>query len=237
MFTAVSYNIHQCVGMDGRRDPHRVAQVIRELKADVVGLQEVDFKRVGSSGSNQLDYLARATGLNAVGGPTICRAAAEFGNALLTRHEIGHVRFHDISVPRRQPRGVIDAEIISAANTIRVLVTHFGLGIRERRRQMHSVLKILKEHSADFTFLIGDINEWRPLSFVIRSLDARFGKTKAPRTFPANYPVFSLDRIWAAPPAGLLEVKVPRQGLSRLASDHLPIWASFDLSKSRFLLP
>jgi endonuclease/exonuclease/phosphatase family metal-dependent hydrolase len=99
------------------------------------------------------------------------------------------------------------------------------------------VLKILKEHAADFTLLIGDINEWRPLSFVIRSLDARFGKSKSPRTFPANYPVFPLDRIWASPPASLLEVSVPRQGLSRLASDHLPIRASFDLSRSRWPLP
>ncbi len=217
--------------MDGRRDPHRVAQVIRELKADVVGLQEVDFKRVGLNGSSQLEYLAQATGLNGVGGPTIFRGDAEFGNALLTRHEISNVRFHDISVPRRQPRGIIDADIISPAHTIRVLVTHFGLGIRERKCQVHALLKILTDDSADFTFLIGDINEWRPLSFVLRTLDARFGKTKAPRTFPANYPVFCLDRIWASPPAGLLELHVPRKGLSRLASDHLPIWARFDLSK------
>ena len=40
----VSYNIHRCVGMDGRQDPGRVAEVIRELDADIVGLQEVDSK-------------------------------------------------------------------------------------------------------------------------------------------------------------------------------------------------
>jgi len=34
-----SYNIHQCVGTDGRRDAGRVADVLRELDADVIGLQ------------------------------------------------------------------------------------------------------------------------------------------------------------------------------------------------------
>ncbi|HSF48420.1 MAG TPA: hypothetical protein VLA73_08665 [Burkholderiales bacterium] len=34
-----SYNIHQCLGIDGRCDPGRTAHVIRELDCDVVGLQ------------------------------------------------------------------------------------------------------------------------------------------------------------------------------------------------------
>ena len=41
-FRAVSCNIHRCVGLDGRQDTGRVAEVIRELGADIVGLQEVD---------------------------------------------------------------------------------------------------------------------------------------------------------------------------------------------------
>ena len=36
-----SYNIHRCVGRDGRADPGRVAQVILELGCDAVGLQDV----------------------------------------------------------------------------------------------------------------------------------------------------------------------------------------------------
>jgi endonuclease/exonuclease/phosphatase family metal-dependent hydrolase len=52
-FRAVSYNIHRCVGMDGRQDPGRVAEVIRELDADIVGLQEVDSKPGRTAGSNR----------------------------------------------------------------------------------------------------------------------------------------------------------------------------------------
>ena len=77
--------------------------------------------------------------MRAVAGPTIRRADIEFGNALLTCREIIHVRFHDLTVVRRQPRGVIDAEIVCEGKIIRVLVTHFGLALNERRRQAQSL--------------------------------------------------------------------------------------------------
>ena len=88
MLTAVSYNIHQCVGTDGKCDPQRVAAVIQDTRADIIGLQEVDFNPLGAKKSHQLDYLAEVTGMKAVAGPTIRRADIEFGNALLTCREI-----------------------------------------------------------------------------------------------------------------------------------------------------
>ena len=129
MLTAVSYNIHQCVGTDGKRDPHRIATVIQDTKADIIGLQEVDL-HPREKKSHQLDYFAHITGMKAVAGPTVRRADIEFGNALLTCQEILHVRFHDLTVVRRQPRGVIDAEIVCDGKIIRVLVTHFGLALK-----------------------------------------------------------------------------------------------------------
>ena len=51
-----SYNVHQCVGVDGKRDAGRVADVLRELGADVVGLQEVDTRPGLSHDSLQVDF-------------------------------------------------------------------------------------------------------------------------------------------------------------------------------------
>src|SRR5205809_3716753 len=48
--TLASYNMHKAVGLDGRRDPHRVLKVLQEIDADVVALQEAD-KRIGGRGS------------------------------------------------------------------------------------------------------------------------------------------------------------------------------------------
>jgi endonuclease/exonuclease/phosphatase family metal-dependent hydrolase len=237
LLTAVSYNIHQCVGTDGRRDPERVAAVIREINADIIGLQEIDFNPRGEKKSHQLDFLAEATGMSAIAGQTIRRLEAEFGNALLTRCEVGTVRLHDISVGRRQPRGVIDAEVAFQGRIIRVLVTHLGLAINERRRQAESLLRMLDAHGEnyDFTLVIGDINEWRPRGFASHRLDAYFGRLPAPRSFPSFFPVFSLDRIWVTPKAALQEIRTANDGLARVASDHLPVVATVDLSAPRVI--
>ena len=40
--TVASYNIHKCVGNDKRFNPARVAEVIAELDADMIALQEID---------------------------------------------------------------------------------------------------------------------------------------------------------------------------------------------------
>lgn len=90
--------------MDGRQDVDRVAAVIRELDADVVGLQEVDCQHPPVLRS-QLDRLAEATGYVAVAGPTMQRRGATFGNALLLRARPAAVRRVDLAVAGREPRG------------------------------------------------------------------------------------------------------------------------------------
>jgi endonuclease/exonuclease/phosphatase family metal-dependent hydrolase len=232
MLTAVSYNIHQCVGTDGRRDPERIAAVIQDTEADIIGLQEVDFNPRGERKSHQLDYLAKATGMRAVAGPTLRRTDIEFGNALLTRREISEVRLHDVSVLGRQPRGVIDAEIACEGGKIRVLVTHLGLAVNERRRQAQALIKIIRERRDhyDLTLVLGDINEWRPRGFALYSLDSHLGKAPSLRTFPSFFPVFALDRIWVKPKGALMKISITSKGLARTASDHLPVLARVKFS-------
>lgn len=83
-FSVASYNIHQCVGTDGRRDAERIAAVIRDLDCDAIGLQEVDSRAGPHADSMQLGYLACATGMDALAGPTILRHDGDYGNALLS---------------------------------------------------------------------------------------------------------------------------------------------------------
>jgi len=233
MLTIVSYNIHECVGTDGRCDPERIGRIIQEFNADIVGLQEVDFSPLGEKKSYQLNYISALTGLRAIAAPTIRRIDAEFGNALLTRPEIHTLQLHDVSFPGRQPRGVIDAVIAFEHKTVRVLVTHLGLHARERKHQVQRLLKILNQNQGtDCTILLGDINEWRPQGFAVRMFNAKLGRGISARTFPSFYPVFALDRVWVSPRAALVEKTIPHHRLARVASDHLPIRAFIDLSKT-----
>ena len=48
--TLASYNIHKAIGLDRRRRPERIVEVLREVGADVVALQEAD-RRFGSRAS------------------------------------------------------------------------------------------------------------------------------------------------------------------------------------------
>lgn len=228
----VSYNVHQCVGMDGRRVPERIARVLRNLKADIVGLQEVDSPSDDDRVSDQMRYLATATGLQAIAGPTIQRHRGHYGNVLLTRHPIRVVRRLDLSVPGREPRGAIDVDLDCMGATVRVLATHLGLRSVERRTQVRRLLTALAEaRSPDYSsplIVLGDINEWFLLRPTLRWLNSRLGKTPALRTFPASFPLFALDRIWVQPRSALVTLDVCRTALTRIASDHLPLRATIN---------
>lgn len=80
-----TYNIHACIGNDRVRDPRRIADVILETGADVVGLQEVAASPGPWHGADQFSYLAEATGMTAIAGPNVFSRNGRFGNVLLTR--------------------------------------------------------------------------------------------------------------------------------------------------------
>ena len=75
--TVASYNIHKCAGLDRRVDLDRIAQVLEEIDADLVGLQEV-FRP-------QALGLAERLGMQVAMGPTRERDGLPYGNAVLTR--------------------------------------------------------------------------------------------------------------------------------------------------------
>jgi len=223
--TVASYNVHHCVGGDGRRDVARVADVIREIGADVVGLQEVESGTPGELVAD-LDEIAAATGLTPVAGATLQRGRGDFGNALLTSLPIASVERCDLSVPKREPRGLLDVELVWRGERLRALTTHFGLRAAERRVQVLAVLGRLQLEHHPLTILLGDFNEWLPGGRPLRALRKRFGHSGSPRTFPAWRPIFALDRVWVHPKRMLGGVRAHESALARVASDHLPIVAS-----------
>jgi endonuclease/exonuclease/phosphatase family metal-dependent hydrolase len=135
-----SYNIHRCVGTDGRCDMQRVADVITEMGCDTIGLQEVDSSPGAHSDSHQLEYLAEATGMQAIAAATIIKHDRAYGNALLTRRKILDVRRHDLSFLRFEPRGALEVDLDVSGTCVRVFVMHLGLLPIERRYQMRKVL-------------------------------------------------------------------------------------------------
>lgn len=222
-----TYNIHTCVGVDRRYDPARVATVLRELDADIIGLQEVDVRRRGPVPLDQETFLAAETGLHAVSTPRE-NGNGRFSNTILTRLPVLAVRHIDLSVAGHEPRGALDVDLAFEGRVLRVIATHFGLRGNERRLQTQRLLAALDRNGAaatDAVLMMGDLNEWRGRRGGIPALDRELGRAPAPRTFPSWCPILPLDRIYAGPPAMLGELDVHRSPLARLASDHLPLRA------------
>jgi len=75
--------------------------------------------------------------------------------------------------------------------------------------------------------VMGDLNEWYLWGRPLRWLHAKFAVTRTPPTFPARRPMLKLDRIWAHPTSALQSLKAHRSALARVASDHLPLVATY----------
>ncbi len=223
--TVVSYNIHRCIGRDGASDPGRISTILKDLNASIVGLQEVDSSHVDGNGLSQIEHISQRLGFTLIAGPSIHRHNGYYGNALLTRHEIRSSRHIDLSFQGREPRCAVEVELEIEGRIVRVIVTHFGLTVKERSAQVDDLCKAIAFGRNETTIVLGDFNEWRWKARTSSCLRSYFGKSTTGRTFPSKFPIFPLDRVFVRPSGALIEEEVYSTPLSRVASDHLPIKA------------
>ena len=223
-----TYNVHSGVGIDRRFRPDRIAAVIGETGADLVALQEVLSPVRGIDVHAEL---RAATGFHLAAIATMQLAGGTFGNALLSRWPIADVVGHDLSVGSREPRGAIEAAIDRDGAPLRIVTTHLGLRATERASQLARLLAIVRERPDVPTVLAGDFNLTRARSRELRAYAAHFGRPDALATFPSWAPVLPLDRIFAVHGAGIVDVVVHRSRRARIASDHLPLVATIELSQ------
>lgn len=225
-----TYNVHACVGTDGRHDPHRVAAVIAELDAGIVALQEFTYPATVAIETRMPATLTMADGYECVLGPTRQSETECFGNALLTRHRVLEVHRVDLSTERREPRGAIAATVDVGGTLVHILAVHLGLRVRERRFQVRQILDYLDSVRHTLVVVLGDFNDWLPGRSVVHVLDDRLGQPPRPASFPVHWPIVALDRIWVKPLHRLRRIVTHATPTARLASDHFPVLADIDLS-------
>jgi endonuclease/exonuclease/phosphatase family metal-dependent hydrolase len=225
-----SYNIHKCRGTDGRTRPSRILEVIRELDADLIALQEVD-KRFGRRGGLlDPEAIRRETGMRLLVQSDLPEGHGWHGNALLVRAEPKSYRRLRLRLPGFEPRGAIVAELDLGEGEFRVIAAHLGLLRQSRLDQASALLKTHRDMSPMPTILMGDFNEWRRRRRSSLSiLEPIFGGGATPRSFPSRRPVFSLDRILGWPYGLITDLAVHTSPLARVASDHLPLTARADI--------
>jgi endonuclease/exonuclease/phosphatase family metal-dependent hydrolase len=233
---AVTYNIHKCRGMDQRVRPERIVEVLREIDADIVALQEVLWIHGAEDKNDQAHFIARELKLDFRLGENRKLRGWAYGNVVLSRFPMGEARNHDISVSGREQRGCLRVDIdLHGKETLHVYNVHLGTSYRERRDQAGKLLNsdILKngDHAGP-RLLLGDFNDWtrgpasRLLAEHFRSADIRahIGRN---RTYPGFLPIVHLDHIYFDESLKLVKALLHRSRIALIASDHLPVVAEF----------
>lgn len=225
-FTVTSYNIHKAEGLDGRVDLGRIADVLREIDADLIGIQEI-FRP-------QVEELAHRMGLEAVMGVTRTLRGLPYGNAVLSRFPIQDSSSFDLTRPTREPRGGMRLDLAVHERELHLFNVHFGLAIRERAEQVEELVQrhVLNEDLTGARVVMGDLNEWFP-GAVGRALRRALHGPRIRRTHPAPLPLFPLDRIYWDRSLHADRFHVHRSRLARVASDHLPVVARLRLPLPR----
>jgi endonuclease/exonuclease/phosphatase family metal-dependent hydrolase len=233
-FRIASWNIHKGVGADRRRDLTRTSEVIVEIGADIIALQEADLRFGNRAGLLDLEALEDEAGLVPVPVGLPGPSHGWHGNLILVRKAVVTMveAAHRLTLPGLEPRGALMVELMVAGHPLRVIAAHFGLLPASRRAQARTLLDRIADLPPHPTLLMGDLNEWRhgpgsPLAH----LERHFPPVPPVRSFPARWPMLSLDRIMVGPVGKVQDIAVHDTTLSRRASDHLPLTARLSLPK------
>jgi endonuclease/exonuclease/phosphatase family metal-dependent hydrolase len=159
---------------------------------------------------------------------------SDHGNAVLSRFPISHAQNYDLSVPRREPRGCLRADLaLPDGRSLHLFDLHLGLSGGERRRQAAMLLSadLLRDTALTAPLVVcGDFNMWSPLPGPILRLlrtalrDAAQVVGARRSTWPSALPLLRLDRAYVDDGVEVLASGVINDPRTRAASDHLPLW-------------
>jgi len=257
MTRIMTYNVHRCVGTDGRLDVGRVAEVIARQAPDIVALQEVDVGRARTGGVDQAHELARRLEMSFHFNAALVIEEERYGDAVLTRlperrvkaaalpGHPGHRAFKAL-----EPRGALWLAVEVEGATVQVLNTHLGLVPAEQTAQAAALAGPEWLGHADCvgpTLLVGDLNAVIG-SRALRRLTARLrdarglvrgqneeglrgvGALGGWPTFPSRMPLIAIDHILVGGGIAVQRLAVPRDRLMAVASDHAPLVMDFTVS-------
>ena len=241
-FRIMTYNIHRCIGMDGRYAPGRIARIIAQQEPDLVALQEVDVGRRRTEGIDQAELIAKTLAMSHHFHPVISLAEGRYGNALLSRYPLHVVR--EARLPQLvnlrylEPRGALWVRVDIDGIALQILSCHLSVWPYERFRQAQALLGpewLGHPDCRDPIVLCGDLNAlpgtstYLHIAGNLRDVQHCLPERRPQNTWYSRYPMSCPDHVFISPSLNVIAVHVPGGSRAQRASDHLPLVADLQL--------
>lgn len=225
----MTYNIHHGKGMDKKVDLHRIAKVLKDSKADIIGINEVDrhfSKR--SDFIDQLHFLATQLGYYCEFSPSIQSKSKkkdlihQYGNGILSRYPIKSTNQYSFNLIKgmTETRSLLEAMIEIEDKKLQTFVTHLSLNPILHKTQTNFIINNTDKPAV----ILGDWNmkpnskKWGLMSNQYRDVWDEVGNG-AGFTYPSTKPRIRLDYIFVTDNITIIDATV----LYTEASDHLPL--------------
>lgn len=230
MICIASYNIRKSVGTDWRRDPNRILEILKEMDADVVALQEVDRRFGSRTSSLSPDLILSKSGYVPIRFGVRRQSLGWHGNTILVRQGIEVLGQSTLTLPALEPRGAVMADLRIGKEKLRVIGLHLGLVDLWRRRQAQAVLNQLDVlDEALPTVIMGDLNQWTTEGGCLSHFAENHRVIAPGPSFHSSRPVLAFDRIITTMDIEVRSSGVHMSDLARKGSDHLPVWARIEI--------
>jgi endonuclease/exonuclease/phosphatase family metal-dependent hydrolase len=236
----MTYNVHGCVGVDGRLSPQRIARVIGRYAPDIVALQEVDMGRKRSGEVDQAHLIAKELEMNYHFYPSVQVEEQKYGNAILSRYPLELVqvgRLPGLDKIKLEPRGAMRVVVDIGGIRLQIINTHLAFYIPESRIQARHLVSQWINHPdcCAPTILCGDLNNtpqsvaWHALNEHLTDAQLLLEEHRPLATWFGYYPIGRIDHIFVSKGIKVFAVDVPRTQLDKVASDHLPLFADVEI--------
>jgi endonuclease/exonuclease/phosphatase family metal-dependent hydrolase len=244
--TVMTVNIHKGFTTFNRKFIlPELREAVRQVGADVVFLQEVmgtsemsNGKVNGDCEEPHYEFMADEIWPQYAYGRNVVYPKGHHGNAVMSKFPIVYYQNHDVSVAGPEKRGLLHCVLRVPGRMIdvHVICVHLGLAESHRQQQLDLLCQMVRGEVPDDAPLIvaGDFNDWRRRAHAPLWRDAGLREVfvtaygEAAKTFPARFPLLSLDRIYVRNASVHLPVVLPRRPWSHL-SDHAPLAAEIHL--------